>query len=201
MLYLITNRKIINRGNFYEVLIESLRGGVDAIILREKDLDTDELLPMAYKLRNITASFSSKLIVNSNPFVSKAVNADYFHSGISSFDKDNMLYGAPFGLSTHSVSEVKRAKNYGASYVLLSHIFPTKCKKNIPPKSLDLIVTALPVGIPLIALGGINKNNVSKVVNHGANGIAVMSYIMSSEDPYKSTLELKHSIKIGLSPT
>lgn len=199
MLYVITNRNIIQHRNLFLVILESLRGGADGIILREKDLPTSELLDIGFKLRNITNTFGAKLIVNGNPYVSKAVNADYYHSGFESFDSASMLYGSPFGLSTHNLNEAEIAYKHGASYILLSHIYQTQCKQNLIPKGVELIKeVSTQIDIPIIALGGINETNINDCIDKGANGIAVMSYVMSSSDPYEATMKLKNAFKKSL---
>lgn len=195
MLYLITNRRLIKKGNLYTVVLESLRGGLDAVILREKDLSCNELMDIGFKLKGLTNAFGARLIVNGNPYVSKAVNADYYHSSMSNFSVDS-VYGAPFGLSTHSIDDVITAKKLGANYVLLSHIFPTQCKKGLKPKGLSIISESKDaIDMPIIALGGINEMNIQDIFMAGAKGAAVMSYIMASDDPYNATLTLKKMVK------
>jgi thiamine-phosphate pyrophosphorylase len=197
VLYLITNRKIIGSGNLYSIVLEALRGGTKAVILREKDLSYEELLPIAFKLRNITNSFGAELIVNGSLRVAEISNAHYFHIGMETFEKQRPdLKGVLFGLSVHSVEEAIKAQQYGAKYILASHIFKTKCKKGLDPKGIKLIKDIKTrINIPVIALGGINDRNIQEVIEAGADGIAVMSYIMSSQDPYASSKRLTDKIK------
>ena len=195
MLFLITNRQLIKKGSLYNVILESLHGGLNGVILREKDLPREDLLRIAFKLRNITSSFGATLIVNGDSYVSKAVNADFFHSGLKSFNKETMFYGAPFGLSTHTLEETIIGEKLGASYLLLSHIFHTNCKKNLPPKGINIIKKATKkCSIPIIGLGGINEKNITSIIISGAYGAGVMSAIMGSENPYESTLKLKNAM-------
>jgi len=196
VLYLITNRNLIKSGNLYSVVLEALRGGATAVILREKDLTYDKLLPIAFKLRNITNSFGAQLIINGNLRASEISNAHFFHTGIKSFIEENLdLNGMLFGLSVHSVEEAVQAEKYGAKYILASHIFATDCKKGLEPKGINLIKDIKSkVSIPVIALGGINESNIESVLKAGADGIAVMSYIMASQNPYLSAKRLKDKI-------
>lgn len=199
MLYLITNRKIVQSGNLYSVVLEALRGGTKAVILREKDLSYEKLLPLAFKLRNITNSFGAQLIINGNLRAAEISNAHFFHIGIEAFTKQKLdLNGIFFGLSVHSVEEAVKAEQYGAKYILASHIFETNCKKGLEPKGIKLIKDIKSkVNIPVIALGGINDSNIEEVLEAGANGIAVMSYIMASTDPYSASKRLTEKMRVS----
>lgn len=197
MLYLITNRKLIKSGNLYSVVLEALRGGTQAVILREKDLSYEELLPIVFKLRNITNSFGAQLIINGNLKAARISNANFFHVGINAFKKHNLdLNGVLFGLSIHSVKEAIDAEKYGARYILASHIFKTDCKKGLKPKGINFIENVKAnVNIPVIALGGINEKNIKDVIRAGADGAAVMSYVMASDDPYSAAKKMARRIR------
>lgn len=197
MLYLITNRKLIKSGNLYSVVLEALRGGTKAVILREKDLSYKELLPIVFKLRNITNSFGAELIINGNLKASRISNANFFHVGIKDFENYKLdLNGILFGLSVHSIEEAIDAEKYGARYILASHIFQTDCKKGLEPKGINFIENVKSkVNIPVIALGGINEKNIKDVIRAGADGAAVMSYIMASDDPYSAAKRMAGRIR------
>lgn len=192
MLYLITNRNLIKSGNIYSVVLEALRGGVHSVVLREKDLSHKELLPIAFKLKGITNAFGCQLIINTDLKAAKMSNANFFHFGIEKFKENKLdLGGMSFGLSVHSLEEAVDAKVLGAKYLFLGHIFETDCKKGLNPKGIEMIkAVKSKVNIPVIALGGINESNAKAVIKAGADGIAVMSYIMASNDPYLAAKRL-----------
>ncbi|AZR73194.1 thiamine-phosphate diphosphorylase [Anoxybacter fermentans] len=195
MLYLITNRKIIEKDNFYDVVENAIKGGVDAVLLREKDLSYEELLPIAIKLKNIADAYNIPLIVNGNLDVAKNINASGFHTSFDRFMKEKFEFKGLLGVSVHSLKEAILSEKHGASYILASHIFETDCKKGLRPKGIELIKDIKSqVKIPVIALGGINPENVKKVLSAGADGIAVMSYIMASNEPYLSAKKIKDKI-------
>jgi len=73
VLYLVTNRKLVKNKNFYDVINESVRYGVDAVILREKDLAADELYELASNVKNITDKYNTPLIINSNINIAKKI--------------------------------------------------------------------------------------------------------------------------------
>ncbi|MFP4698088.1 MAG: thiamine phosphate synthase [Eubacteriales bacterium] len=199
MLYLITNRKLIKQSDLYTVVKESVIGGVDVVILREKDLLTKELLEVATELKKITDYYNSKLIINNDIDIAKEINCFGFHIGVNQLNKveDSLLdYKGKVGVSVHNLDEVALAKKFQPDYLLASHIFTTDCKKGLKPKGLKLIEDIKKItDIPIIGLGGINEKNAKDVLLYGAKGIAVMSYIMASDKPYNSAKKIKESYK------
>ncbi|SHH57829.1 thiamine-phosphate pyrophosphorylase [Caloranaerobacter azorensis DSM 13643] len=200
MLYLITNRKIIKKDSFIKVIEDAVKGGVDVVILREKDLSYNELLPTAVKLKNILDGYNIPLIVNGNLDVAKNIKASGFHTSFDRFIKEKIEFKGLLGVSVHSLEEAMISEEYEANYILASHIFETECKKGLKPKGIKMIEEIKRnVKIPVIALGGINHENIDKVLSAGADGIAVMSYIMASEEPFLSAKKLKMKINEFLS--
>jgi thiamine-phosphate diphosphorylase len=190
MLYLITNRKLVEEKNFYNIINEAIMGGITAIILREKDLSYEELLPIAVKIKEIIGKSGVKLIINNNLEVATGIKADGFHTSFQSFIQAKPIFNGALGVSVHSLEEAVAAEKHGADYLLLGHIFETNCKKGLPPKGIELIKSIkLQVNIPVIALGGINPNNIGKVMEAGSHGAAIMSSIMQAENPYALTKE------------
>lgn len=195
MLFVITNRKLVNKGKILSSVIEeSVNAGVDAIILREKDLSTEELLPLAYDIKNICENTSNptkpKLIINSNIDVAQSVNSDGLHLSFQNFTGKTDDYNGTIGVSVHSIEEAKVAEEKGADYILAGHIFVTECKKGLEPRGIDFIkLLRKHVNIKIIAIGGITPQNAKSVIEVGASGIAVMSTIMSSNNIYKITKE------------
>jgi len=188
MLYLITNRKLALNKDFYNIIDEAVRGGINAIILREKDLSSEELHKMAVKIKEIIGKKEVKLIINSNLKVAESVEAHGFHTTFNSFINEKPCFNGSLGVSVHSVEEAIEAERHGANYILFGHIFETNCKKDLPPKGLELLMAMKrEVNIPVIALGGINPENIKEVKKTGADGVAVMSVIMEAQRPYDLT--------------
>lgn len=188
MLYLITNRKLAYNKDFYRIIVEAIKGGISAIILREKDLPYEELLTIAKKVKEIIGTRDVKLIINSNLQVAKDVEACGFHISFEQFIKSKLSFNGIIGVSVHSLEEAVEAEKQGADYLLLGHIFQTDCKKGLPPKGIELIKDIKnKVTIPIIALGGIKPENILPVMEAGAAGAAVMSTIMEAKDPYTLT--------------
>lgn len=198
MLYLITNRKIC-KNDYLSVLKDAVEARIDAIILREKDLCTEDLLNLALDVKKITQNTKTKLIVNGNLEVAEKIEADGYQLSFSEFKRGVPNFKGLIGVSVHSLEEALDADKLGASYILASHIFPTDCKKGLPPRGvLWLREITKRVSIPVIALGGININNAHEVIKVGSQGVAVMSFIMSANDPKKKVLEFKKTINTYL---
>jgi len=194
-LYLITNRKLVADGNLLTVIEQAVAGGIDAIILREKDLPGDDLLKIAMQIKKMIADRPVYLIINNNLEAAKAIQAGGYHTSFDNFMQQPLRFNGWNGVSVHNLDEAIRAEKYGASYLLVSHIFATDCKKGLKPKGIQLIRDIKTnVNIPIIALGGINPENAGQVMAAGADGIAVMSFIMQSNDPYRASILLKTSV-------
>lgn len=146
-----------------------LAGAVDWIQLREKDLPPGELLAIARELIKLPV----KLIVNSNVDVAREIGA-----GLHLPAGDPVPANAPaFGVSCHSVADVRRAASAGASYALLSPIFPSPSKPGYGPALglAQLAEAARAVTIPVLALGGVDASNAPACVAVGAAGYASVS--------------------------
>lgn len=195
MLFCITNKKSIKVKNFYTLIQNIIKANVNAIILREKELATEELLEIAMKIKKLTEGTNTSLIVNSNIEVANKVNADGYHVSFKDFVEGEAKYKGLLGVSVHSIKEAVIVDEKGADYILVSHIFETKCKEGLKPKGLKFIEEIKKrVRIPIIALGGINTTNIESVIKSGADGVAVMSYIMTSMEPYNATKSLKDKL-------
>ena len=191
-LYLITNRQLVTDGKFLSVIEQAIAGGIDAIILREKDLPGDILLKIAMEIKEIIAGRPVLFIINNNLEVAKTIRADGYHTSFDNFMQKSSRFDGWNGVSVHNLDEALKAEKHGAGYLLVSHIFATDCKKGLKPKGLELIKDIKNnVNIPVIALGGINPENTCRVLAAGADGAAVMSFIMQAGDPYRASKLLK----------
>jgi thiamine-phosphate pyrophosphorylase len=186
-LYLITDRKL-TKMPLPDAVRLALKGGVRAVQVREKDLPVRELLTLAQELRKITMESGAKLFINDRVDVAVAVDADGVHLGAQSMPVGavrkivgrNML----IGVSTHSVEEARDAKKGGADFITFGPVFstPSKEKFGTPVGVAALQKVREDVGIPVFALGGIHSNNISQVMQAGADRVAMISAILAADD-------------------
>lgn len=192
MLYLITNRKLIAKGSLSEVAEAAAKGGVEVIILREKDLDFHELFTIALDIKERIKHTKCKLIINSNIEVAREVKAHGIHCSYEYFIKQAPKFPGEIGVSIHSLEEAIEAEKMGASYILASPIFETQCKPGAETKGIAFIKAIKEkVKIPVIALGGISLENGREVMEAGAQGLAVMSAIMAAKEPHEVACRFK----------
>ena len=189
-LILITDRKVCRRP-LIDIVRLSLRGGVNTVQLREKDMAAKALLELAVEIKCLTDEAGANLIINDRPDIMIAVDARGVHVGTGSMPVkavrkvvgNNKL----IGYSAHSAEDARLAQEDGADYVSISPVFKTNVKPgSIPQKPLGpgvIKVVKDVVGIPVIALGGINENNVNEVVRNGADGVALISGILLASNP------------------
>ncbi|MEK6699907.1 MAG: thiamine phosphate synthase [Nitrospirota bacterium] len=186
-IYLITDRHATTLG-LPEAVRLALKGGVRAVQLREKDLPVRELLSLARELRGITREFGAKLFINDRVDVAVAVDADGVHLGGQSMPASavrkivgsNML----IGVSAHNMNEAKEAEAGGADFITFGPLFPTpsKIKYGSPVGVESLIDVKKQVNLPIFGLGGINGGNTGLILDSGADGIAMISAILSADD-------------------
>ena len=197
---LITNRKIC-KVKLADIISQAIDGGVETVQLREKDLSSVELYNLATDIREITREKGANLIINDRVDIALAVEADGVHLGWQSLDIETVRtmigHDKMIGFSAHNLQEAKKAEDSGADYVTISPIFDTVYKDYfVEPLGTEKIGKIKEeIDIPVIALGGINENNVNGVLENGAYGIAVISAILQSEDPRQSANRLYKEIK------
>ncbi len=190
-LYLITDRKVATKPLPQAVRL-ALEGGVRAIQLREKDLPIRQLLSLAQELRSITREFGARLFINDRVDVAVAAGADGVHLGTRSMPayavrriigKDMQI-----GVSTHNEDEAKAAQDGGADFITFGPIFetPSKAQYGAPVGVKAIRYLKNEVRIPIYAIGGVNSGNMLQVMSAGADGIAVISAIMTAEDIRKT---------------
>lgn len=191
MIFLITNRNLVSEERYIQVIKEASLNGVERIILREKDLNSEKL-EVLYNRISSNIKNNTKIIINSNIKCAEKVNAYGIHLTFKDFMAYENTKGWVVGVSIHSIEEGIKAWESGASYLLASNIYETKCKEGLKGKGVAFIKELkAQVDIPVIALGGINPKNKDEVLKAGADGIAVMSGIMESDNVGESIRELR----------
>lgn len=193
-LYLVTD-KSDDVEKFLRTIEEGIKGGASVVQIREKTADTLDFYNLALKVKEITAKYDVPLIINDRVDVALAVDADGVHVGQTDMpcDVTRALVGPDkiVGVSAATIEEAKKAERDGADYIGSGAVFPTSTKDDAPKitkKDLKEIVDS--ISIPVVAIGGINLNNAHELNGTGIAGLSVVSAIMSSDNPKKSSEEL-----------
>ena len=188
-LYLITAA----RPDLGDFLASAVRGGVDVVQLREKELPDGALLDALLEARAVTRGLEVPLVVNDRPDLAVLAEADLVHVGQDDLPVDAVRrFGVPVGLSTHTSAEIDAAS---ADYIGVGPVFATPTKAGRPPVGLDLVrYAAERARVPWFAIGGIDRTNVEEVVGAGAERIAVVRAIGDAADPEEAARELRASL-------
>ena len=187
LLYAVTDRAWVGKQNLYEQVESALKGGVTCVQLREKELDEEEFLKEAMELSALCRKYGVPFFVNDNVEIAIKCHADGIHVGQEDMEAakvrqrvgDDMM----IGVSVHSVEEALEAVRNGADYLGVGAMFSTSTKTDVdvlPKETLSNICAA--VDVPVVAIGGINKSNISQLSCTGADGVALVSAIFAAED-------------------
>jgi len=170
----------------HEVAEQSLRGGTPMIQLRDKERDLRYLYDEAVAIRRLCREHAALFIVNDRLDLGLAVEADGVHLGQEDLParlaRPLLRPGMLLGISTHSIEEARAAQASGADYIGFGPVFPTGTKTGTRPLvGLDGIrKVKAAVEIPVVAIGGITLEQVSAVIEAGADGVAIISAIVGS---------------------
>jgi len=191
-LYLITDRTAAPRPPA-DVVEECLAAGLRAVQLREKDLETRDLLGLADTLREATQRHGARLIVNDRADVALAVGADGVQRTHASLPVSALREISPpgflIGASAHSAAEAREAAAQGADFVVFGPVYDTPSKRRYgPPQGLAALEAAAAASTrPLLAVGGITPERVGEVRAAGAAGVAVIGAIYGAARPADAT--------------
>lgn len=187
LLYAVTDRAWVGRQSLYEQVESAIKGGVTCVQLREKQLNDEEFLKEAVEISALCRKHNVPFFINDNVEVAIKCNADGIHVGqedmaaeqVRSRVGDDMM----IGVSVHSVEEALEAVKNGADCLGVGAIFSTSTKTDVdvlPREVLCDICNA--VDIPVVAIGGISKENISQLAGTGVDGVALVSAIFGADD-------------------
>ena len=202
-LYVVTDRQLTAGRPLRLVVEAALRGGARAFQLREKDLSPRELYPLAIEMRQLTQTYGARLLINDRVDVALAVDADGVHltttSLPASIARQLLGPGRLIGVSTHTLTEAQAAADEGADFLVFGPVFYTPSKAPYgEPVGLDALrVVRAAVNLPILAIGGVKKANLDQVLAAGADGIAVISAIISADDPMAASQDLLGMLRSG----
>ncbi|NJE25319.1 thiamine phosphate synthase [Thermococcus sp. MV5] len=195
-LYVITDRRLKDE---IESTKQALEGGATSIQLRIKSAPTKEMIKIGKEIRRLTSEYDALYFVDDRLDVALATNADGLQLGpedmpipIAKEIAPNLILGA----SVYSLKEALDAEKEGADYLGAGAIFPTSTKADVRVIGIDGLKKILEsVKIPVVAIGGINHENVKEVLRTGVDGVAIISAIIGAENIRKATEDMKKIIE------
>lgn len=182
-----------------EQIEKALKGGATFIQLREKEMDEESFINLGKQVKQLTDRYNVPLVINDNVKVAVEVGADGVHIGQGDMElvKAREILGDDkiIGVSVHNITEAVEACKNGADYLGVGAIFKTTSKDDARPvtgETLQEICKA--VDIPVVAIGGINKDNIKELKGTGISGVAVISAIFAEEDIQAATETIKREV-------
>lgn len=197
-LYVITDERVGRGRSHLQIAEGAIRGGADAIQLRDKEASGGRLFGVALGLRRLTREAKIPFIVNDRLDVALAVDADGVHVGQddlpASVARRILGPGKILGVSAETVEEALAAQKDGADYLGVGPVFEARGTKADAgaPLGLELIARIRKgCSLPIVAIGGINAENARSVREAGADAVAVISAIASADDIARAASHLK----------
>lgn len=195
-LYLVTDSELLQGRKLEDVIYQAVIGGVSLVQLREKKASSLDFYKVSKKVKEVTDKFNIPLIINDRIDIALSVDAAGVHIGQEDLPckiarqilpKDKII-----GVSVHNIEEAVKAQEDGADYLGCGAMFTTSTKSDVSNLTIDKLAEIKKgVNIPVVAIGGINQDNVSALRNTNIDGIAVVSAIVGNEDPKRAAENIK----------
>lgn len=196
LLYAVTDRKWLHGKSLKSQVEESLKGGVTCVQLREKHMKEEDFYLEALEIKEVCKKYSCPFIINDNVGVAIKCGADGVHVGqddmVASCVREIIGQDKILGVSVQTVEQAIKAEKMGADYIGVGAVFSTDSKddaKYVDKETLKAICKN--INIPVIAIGGISKDNVLELAGTGIVGIAVISAIYGEKNICQATEHLK----------
>lgn len=195
-LYAVTDRTWLGDRSLPDLVEESVKAGVTFVQLREKNLGFNEFVALGKELKVVTDKYNIPFVINDNIEVAIACDADGVHVGQSDMEASNVREkigtNKILGVSVQTVKQAMIAEKNGADYLGVGAVFSTSTKLDATDVTFDTLKEICKVAsIPVVAIGGINKENILKLSGSGVDGVAVISAIFAEDDIHKASEELR----------
>jgi thiamine-phosphate pyrophosphorylase len=195
LLYAITDRAWLKGKTVAEAVEEAILGGATCIQLREKNLSDEEFLKTAMDVKAVTDKYNIPFIINDNVDIAVRVGADGAHIGQDDEEiksaREKLGADKIIGLSAATVEEAVQAEQSGADYIGVGAVFNTLTKLDANTVSFETLKEICnTVKIPVVAIGGISKDNALQLAGTGIEGISVVSAIFAQNDIKTAASEL-----------
>jgi thiamine-phosphate pyrophosphorylase len=186
------------RPDLEALLRAALAGGADIVQLREKELGRAEIERAADTFRRVADTFSALFILNDDPELARALDADGVHVGQDDVaaEQAREVLGpdAIIGLSTHSEEQIAASAERPVDYISVGPIWETPTKAGRPAVGLDLIRHAAEQAPhPFFAIGGIDPDNAAQVIEAGAQRLCAVRAIRDAGDPAAAATALRQA--------
>lgn len=196
LLYAVTDRSWLNGETLYSQVEKALKGGATFVQLREKALDQEAFLTEAKEIQALCRQYKVPFVINDNVDIAVAVDADGVHVGQSDMEaervREKLGPDKILGVSAQTVEQAVRAERKGADYLGVGAVFHTGSKADADDVSHETLTAICEsVKIPVIAIGGINRDNVTLLKGSGICGIAAISALFAQPDIERAASELK----------
>ncbi|NPA51306.1 MAG: thiamine phosphate synthase [Aquificae bacterium] len=201
-LYAITDEHLLKK-DIEKAVEQAIKGGATVVQYRAKNKETKDMYEEALKIKKICDRYSIPFIINDRIDIALAVDATGVHIGQEDIPVEvaRRLLGTNkiIGLSTKNLKQVKEANKLPVDYIGFGSIFSTKTKEDVKIAGLEALKKALTLSIqPVVAIGGINHQNIDKVLQTGCKNIAVVSAIFKDKKNItQNTKSLYEKIKKG----
>lgn len=204
LLYAVTDRSWLAERSLESAVREAILGGATFVQLREKkscdeNFGEEKILEEARVIKNLCAQFKIPFVVNDDVFLAKKINADGAHIGQDDMplERAREILGAEkiIGVSAQNVGQAILAQKHGADYLGVGAIFQTQSKGDAAFVSLETLrAICEAVEIPVVAIGGINCENISHLEKSGIAGVSVISAIFAADDIRSAASALKEKV-------
>ena len=198
-IYAVTDRYWLNGKELAEDVEKAILGGATMIQLREKDLDFDSFVAEALKIKEVCKKYDVPFIINDSLEVFLAVDADGIHVGQNDMRADlvreKIGKNKILGVSAETVEEAILAEKMGADYLGVGTIFNTSTKLDAITVSKETLTNiCFAVDIPVVAIGGITKDNIKELKDTFIDGISIVSAIFAEKDIISATKKLNDEV-------
>lgn len=195
-LYAVTDRSWLGERTLAQVVEDVLKGGATFLQLREKELDREAILAEAKDIQAIAARYHVPFVINDSVDIALACDADGVHVGQTDLmGRDVRSLIGPdkiLGITANTVELAVAAERAGADYIGAGAVFGTTTKQNAKNLSLDTLkAICQAVSIPVVAIGGINADNLPQLAGTGAAGAAVVSALFAQKDPEEAARHMR----------
>lgn len=195
-LYAVTDRSWLGERTLAQVVEEVLKGGATFLQLREKELDQATILAEAREIQAIAARYHVPFVINDSVDIALACDADGVHVGQADLmGRDVRALIGPdkiLGITANTVELAVAAEQAGADYIGAGAVFGTTTKQNAKNLSLDTLkAICQAVSIPVVAIGGINADNLPQLAGTGAAGAAVVSALFAQKNPEEAARRMR----------